>query len=315
MGTGIVANAAVVLPGLHAVAAIVWVGACGLLVRAVVSAFGKRLEAAPVLGAVPMALMTVGAGALHFTPFVAGAVVLWLVGTVLGLVTAVAVPVRLSSRRDSVIDGSWLMPVVPPMVSAATGGPLIAHFPSSVRPDALLACYALFGISLFAAVAIIGQLWGRLLHHGPGEAAAVPTLWIVLGPLGQSVTAAHALAGAAGEVLPDRYAAGAEVFALLYGVPTLGFAMLWLAFAAAVTLRTARADGGLPFTPAWWAFTFPVGTCVTGAAGLAAQTGSAMFEGLAIALYLLLVVAWATVATRTVAARVRVAGVRRATVR
>ncbi|WP_433058921.1 C4-dicarboxylate ABC transporter [Dactylosporangium sp. CS-033363] len=326
MGTGIVGNAALALPGhvpgLHASAAVIWVVAAALLVRAAVGAVGRPLDpaTAPVLGAVPMALMTVGAGALHFTPYVGVAVALWLAGTVLGLVTAVAVPFMITVRsetqgREPEMTGAWLMPVVPPMVSAATGAPLIAHFPASVRPDALLACYALFGISLFAAVAIIGQLWGRLLHHGPGEPANVPTLWIVLGPLGQSVTAAHALGAAAGEVLPERYAAGAEVFALLYGVPALGFALLWLAFAAAVTLRTARSGGGLPFTPAWWAFTFPVGTCVTGAAGLAAQTGSAVFSGLAITLYLLLVAAWATVVARTVAARVRVSGLRRATAR
>lgn len=305
MGTGIVANAAVALPGhvpgLRAAAAVVWVLASALLVRAVAGAVGRRIDpaTAPVLGALPMAAMTVGAGTLLFTPLPAVALALWLTGTVLGLVTAVAVPLLLTARRDAVVTGAWLMPVVPPMVSAATGAPLIAHLPAAVRPDALLCCYALFGVSLFAAVAIIAQLWGRLLHHGPGEPATVPTLWIVLGPLGQSVTAAHALAGAARDVLAPEYARGTEVFALLYGVPTLGFALLWLAFAAAVTLRTARGDGGLPFTPAWWAFTFPVGTCVTGAAGLAVQTGSPMLETLAVALYVLLVAAWGTVAART----------------
>ncbi|MER7279515.1 TDT family transporter [Dactylosporangium sp. NPDC000244] len=322
MGTGIVANAAVALPGhvpgLHPAATVVWVLASALLVKAVVDAAGRPIDpaTAPVLGALPMALMTVGAGTLLFTPLVAVAVALWLAGTLLGLVTAVAVPLLLSARRDAVVTGAWLMPVVPPMVSAATGAPLIAHFPASVRPDALLCCYGLFGISLFAAVAIIAQLWGRLLHHGPGEPATVPTLWIVLGPLGQSVTAAHALAGPAGTVLSPEYGRGAEVFALLYGVAALGFALLWLAFAAAVTLRTARAPGGLPFTPAWWAFTFPVGTCVTGAAGLARQTGSPMFATLAVALYVLLVAAWLTVATRTVTrGRLRLSGPLRATAR
>jgi tellurite resistance protein TehA-like permease len=307
MGTGIVANAAVSLPGhtafAHRAAAVVWLLAAVLLVAVAVQGRGRVLDpaSAPLLGAPPMALMTVGAGTLLFTPWTAVAIALWLAGTLLGLVTAVAVPVLLAARRDSPITGAWLMPVVPPMVSAATGAPLVAHFPASVRPDALLFCYALFGVSLFAAIAIIGQLWGRVLHHGPGEPATVPTLWIVLGPLGQSVTAAHALA----EAVQPQYRRGAEIFALLYGVPVLGFALLWLAFAAALTLRTARGAEGLPFTPAWWAFTFPVGTCVTGAAGLAAQTGSPLLATLAVALYLALVAAWAVVGTRTLAADVR----------
>jgi hypothetical protein len=45
------------------------------------------------------------------------------------------------------------MPVVPPMVSAANGALLIPHVGSAQgRLTLLLACYAMFGISLFASV-------------------------------------------------------------------------------------------------------------------------------------------------------------------
>jgi hypothetical protein len=47
----------------------------------------------------------------------------------------------------------------------------------------------------------------------------------------------------------DRVAVtgGAAVFALLYGVPVWGFAMLWLVLAAAITVRTAlRTTGDQP---------------------------------------------------------------------
>jgi tellurite resistance protein TehA-like permease len=84
----------------------------------------------------------------------------------------------------------------------------------------------MFGISLFASVIIITQIWSRLVQHKTGSAVMVPTLWIVLGPLGQSVTAAGNLGTQAAHVLPAPYAAGAGVFALLYGVPTWGFAMM-----------------------------------------------------------------------------------------
>jgi tellurite resistance protein TehA-like permease len=71
------------------------------------------------------------------------------------------------------------------------------------------------------------------------------------------VTAAGNLGTSAAHVLPSPYAAGAAVFALLYGVPVWGFAMMWLALAIAITVRTARR--GLPFALTWWAFTFPLG--------------------------------------------------------
>jgi tellurite resistance protein TehA-like permease len=78
----------------------------------------------------------------------------------------------------------------------------------------------------------------------------------------------------------------------------IGFALLWASIAVAMTVRAAR--GGLPFALTWWAFTFPVGTCVTGLTGLANHTGSAAVSGAASAAYVALVLAWMTVATRTV---------------
>ncbi len=152
----------------------------------------------------------------------------------------------------------------------------------------------MFGISLFASVIIIA-----LVTHNPGAAVIVPTLWIVLGPLGQSVTAAGNLGTQAAHVLPEPYAAGAAVFALLYGVPTWGFAMMWLALAAAVTIRTAR--HGLPFALTWWSFTFPVGTCVTGTIALAARSHADVLRVASVVLFALLLVAWLVVAARTLA--------------
>jgi len=90
---------------------------------------------------------------------------------------------------------------------------------------------------------------------------------------------------------------GAAVFGLLYGVPTWGFAMIWMALAATVTLRTVRRK--MPFALTWWSFTFPLGTVVTGTSALAARVHLPAFAWGSLALYVLLVAAWATVALRT----------------
>jgi tellurite resistance protein TehA-like permease len=205
---------------------------------------------------------------------------------------------------DDSAFGGWLMPVVPPMVSAATGAALVPHLPpGQARLTLLLACYAMFGMSLIASLVIIPQIWGRLVRHKTGPAAMVPTLWIVLGPLGQSVTAANLLGRVAPDALPRPYATGAEVFGYLYGVPVWGFAMMWLALAAALTLRTARR--GMPFALTWWSFTFPLGTCVTGTSALALRLHSAAFQGAALVLFTGLGAAWALVAARTIRAGAR----------
>ncbi|GHE95671.1 C4-dicarboxylate ABC transporter [Amycolatopsis deserti] len=314
MGSGIVATA---LPAslavLRPVVTVVWALAAVWLVVLVGQLVADRRRQHrhlrdPVLvhfwGAPPMALLTIGAGAVALGrdwigtgPALGIGAVLWTAGTVLGLVTAVGVPYRMITGQVPAAEpfAGWLMPVVPPMVSAATGVALVPHLPAGQpRLALLLACYAMFGISLFATVALLPQIWHRLVTAGT-EAARVPALWIVLGPLGQSITAANLLGAVAPGVLP--FGAAAEAFGLFYGLAAWGFAMLWLAIAAAVTLRTVRA--GMPFSLTWWSFTFPVGTCVTGTSALAVVTRSALFEWAAVSLYVLLIGAWVTVVLRT----------------
>ncbi|MFI7134893.1 hypothetical protein ACIBQ1_55165 [Nonomuraea sp. NPDC050153] len=166
-----------------------------------------------------------------------------------------------------------------------------------LRLALLLGCYAMFGLGLVAALLVLAMIYSRLVHHDAPTGATVPTVWIGLGALGQVVTGLGALATAAPTALPAPYAHGAAVFALLAGVGVWGFAMLWLALAAALTVREFRA--GLPFAPTWWSFIFPLGACVTGTSALAARTGSQAFVWAAVALYALLVAAWAVVTCRS----------------
>jgi C4-dicarboxylate transporter/malic acid transport protein len=325
MGTGIVANAAALLPvhiaGLRAIAVGLWLLAAAVLVLLTAATgihwlrFPEHARRhhhdpamAPFYGAPPMALLTVGAGALLVGRDVVGlgpAVrideVLWTLGTIGGLLSTVAIPYLAFTEYKLEHDNTyatWLMPVVPPMVSAATGAALIAHLPAGQpRLTVLLACYAMFGISLFISLITITLLWARLAFHGLGPARLVPTLWIVLGPLGQSVTAAGLLGNAAPNAMPGAYTATLHATGVVYGVPVWGFAMVWLAIAAAITARTAREH--LPFSLTWWSFTFPVGTVVTGTSVLALATHADFLRYASVALYALLIAGWLTAATRT----------------
>jgi tellurite resistance protein TehA-like permease len=282
MGTGIVANAAVSLPwsfpGLPTAAMVVWLGAALLLILLAVGYLRQRalrLHAGdPVMaqffGAPPMALLTVGAGALLLGRRLIGAEaaldvdwVLWSLGTVLGLVTACAVPYLMVTRHRFAPDaafGGWLMLVVPPMVSAATGALLVPRAPAGqVRLALFLGCYAMLGLGLVAVLLVLAMIYGRLVHHEAPSGTVVPTVWIGVGALGQSVTALGTLAAAAPSALPAPYARGTAVFALLGGIVVWGFSMLWLVLATGLTVRTIQT--GLPFAPTWWSFIFPVGAC------------------------------------------------------
>jgi C4-dicarboxylate transporter/malic acid transport protein len=331
MGTGIVAVAAHGLPwtppGLATVAAAFWALATVLLVvlsaatavhwvRYPSVARGHVLD--PVMshfyGAPPMAMMTVGAGTLLVGHRLLGDGlalsldwVLWGAGTAAGLSAAAIVPylmfVRHGLRADQVFGG-WLMPIVPPMVSASTGALLVPYASPGVgRTGLLLACYAMFSAALIASVFIISRIVGRLARHDVGEPRLVPTLWIVLGPLGQSITAANLLGGVAHLVLPANYAHALVVLGLGYGAVVLIGALAYAALATAVTVRVARDH--LPFSLTWWSFTFPVGTVVTGTSGLARHTDAGLLRAAAVVLFGGLLAAWTTVAVRTVRGAVR----------
>jgi C4-dicarboxylate transporter/malic acid transport protein len=325
MGTGIVANAAALLPvhvpGLRGFAVGVWVFAAVMLALLIVATaihwlrYPERARRhhhdpamAPFYGAPPMALLTVGAGALlvgrdlvGLGPAVRIDEILWTLGTFTGLLSTVAIPYLAFTDYELVHQdtyATWLMPIVPPMVSAATGAALIEHLPAGQpRLALLLVCYAMFGISLFISLITITLLWGRLAFHGPGPARLVPTLWIVLGPLGQSITAAGLLGNAAPNAILAPYAKAMHATGVVYGIPVWGFAMIWLTIAAAITVRTAREH--LPYSLTWWSFTFPVGTVVTGTSVLALATHADFLRYASVALYALLIAAWVTAAIRT----------------
>ncbi|WP_142216149.1 TDT family transporter [Streptomyces sp. SLBN-118] len=325
MGTAIVASAGaglpVAVPGLRTACTAVWALSAAMLAvvltaraahwahhRDQARAHLADPAVAPFYGCLSMALLAVGIGTLTVgrdaigeRAAVATAATLFGAGTLIGLAAAVVVPYLMVVRRrvaPATASPVWLLPVVPPMVSASLGPLLVPHLPAGQwRESLLFASYAMFGISLLATLIILPVVFSRLIQHGALPLALTPTLFLVLGPLGQSTTAVNKLGDVAPAAIGAQYAQGFGAFAVIYGVPVLGFALMWLVLAAAMVVRAARK--GMPFTMSWWAFTFPVGTCVTGAEGLAHHTGLVALEWLAACLYVLLVTAWAVTGSRT----------------
>ncbi len=165
------------------------------------------------------------------------------------------------------------MPVVPPTVSATTGALLLPHVPDGALRTAFAAlCWTLLLLSVAGTLRVLALLARRVRAHGFGDPATAPAWFIVLGPLGQSVTAVHHLGGPVGWV----------------GPPVVVAALAWAVVATVVVLR-ARPRFGLT----WWSFTFPVATLVTATAGLGWGVVSAGLTGV-------LVVAFVVVAAGTV---------------
>lgn len=92
---------------------------------------------AQFFGAPPMALLTIAGGTLlmghHIFPPETALTITWtpwFVGILGGLLSAVIIPFRLFTHYEvnsNAAFGGWLMPVVPPMVSATIGAMLIPY--------------------------------------------------------------------------------------------------------------------------------------------------------------------------------------------
>ncbi|MFC4602629.1 C4-dicarboxylate ABC transporter [Rhodococcus kronopolitis] len=319
MGTGIVAVGAaalpVHLPGHLVVARTFWLlaaaallvlsvatGALWLLHREHALAHARNAATAPFFGAVAMGILTVGAGTLAAgadligdRPAAAIAMTLWLIGTAVGVVVAAVIPARMVTGTPT---PAWLMPVVAPMVSASTGAALLSHLPSGpARLALLVACYALFVFALTAASAVLVTVIGHTRSHGLPALAAMPTVWIPLGVIGQSVAAANLLGRYAGDAVGPAVAADLHAFGVGYGRVVGGLGVL--AFGLACVLTVHAANRGLRFTMSWWSFTFPIGTCAVGAGALSVATGSMATAWLSAALLALLVTVWCLVAAQT----------------
>ncbi|WP_424807759.1 TDT family transporter [Rhodococcus sp. 27YEA15] len=330
MGTGIVSVAAGSLESeltqLKVVAEVFWLLGVTVLL-CLVSAFSAhwskhRVQALtylrtpamfPFYGAVAMAFLTVGSATgitgptfLGTDVAIAVSTTLWTAGTALGLITyAVMVQRLLRHGGAAAAMPFWLLPVVPPMVSASTGAAVYAHLGDGVTRTAMLTfCYALFALALIAAVGILVAVLRQFARNRAAGGAmiprnAIPTLWIPLGVIGQSVAASNLLAAAAHHTMSDPHAEVLRSFGIVYGsvVGSIGA----VAFVAVTVVTVAALRGGLDFSLGWWSFTFPIGACAVGAGAFAAATDSLLIEIVAVALLSVLIPVWATVAVRTVA--------------
>jgi len=326
MGTGIVATTSARFDWVshHFVAfgRVIWILAAAWLLALIVGLTGSWIlhrNAAlsllrdpvvlPFYGTVPMALLTVGSGSLLLAPDMIGDVAVWLgvalwsTGTALGVTTAIALPVRavVSGGADVHALPSWMLPVVPPMVSATTGAGVLEQIPVSQFRTAFLAgCCGLFGMGLIVALMTLAVVYWRLVCLGTPGLNATPTIWIPLGVIGQSMAAANLLAMHSASprlpvypALPDLRGAG-----VMFGIVMLGFAVFWIAFASAVTTHGIRR--GAPFTVSWWSVIFPLGATTLGISALAEASDSGLLRVSAFGLYVALIGAWAVVAIRSI---------------
>ena len=208
------------------------------------------------IGAIPMGFATIVNGMIIIWPVSASSVaiteVMWWVDVALAVISVLLVPFFMFTAHQHSIEqmtAAWLLPIVPPEVTAASGGLLAQHLASAAAAAVIYVSYVLWSISVLLSMGILAILFLRLaLHKLPHRDMAV-SAWLPLGPLGTGAMAMITLGVADQHVFSGTDLTGMAQFGAMAGlfvaVLLWGFGLWWMLMAAFFTLRYL--GEGLPF--------------------------------------------------------------------
>ena len=228
---------------------------------------------------------------------------MWIIGTCLGLATAVGFAAVLFRGRAGDPTPAWGLAIVPPMVSATTGATQVPHLTAaSDRIVLLVVSVGCFFAALALGTAVFIVAYEHAWRRAPLPLHASAASWIPLGIVGQSTAAAQAMAQQSKTLAVPEVGPVLQAMANLYGEVVLAVGVPLFMWALVVTVRGLR--GRMPFSPGWWATTFPVGTCCLGAHLLAVGTGAGWLDYVSVALLIFLLVNWTVCALASIGALV-----------
>ncbi|KAL0259313.1 Plasma membrane sulfite pump involved in sulfite metabolism [Diplodia seriata] len=277
------------------------------------------------LGTFPMGLATI----INMTVFVCvpawgdGAARLawglWWIDAALSLATCMYLPFAIMSLHGGTelrtMTAAWLLPIVSPIVAAATGGIVAEALPDAHHAaTTVVASYVLWGTGVPLALVVLVIYFHRLTIHKLPAREVIVSVFLPLGPLGQGGFAIMQLGKVARAVFPVTGTLGGEaagdkalslastagdvlyVAGWLLAVVMWGFGLVWLFFALATISRCAR----FPFNMGWWGFTFPLGVFTVSTVTIGKELPSPFFTVLGTVLSVVVTLLWMGVALGTV---------------
>lgn len=230
----------------------------------------------PFWGTVSMGYLSVGSATAAVIPAyfpryeaVAWYIVgfMWLVGVVIGVISALTFAYRMAHHSWGAPHFVWGLAVVGPMVASNAGAHLSVHLPIHWGAVTYVLSLGCFVITFSLAIPIFTRAYAHVWSVQPLALVAAASSWIPLGFVGQSTAAAQAFALYLPQFADGPLVDAFMLLALIYGWVMVAIGLPLAVWAAIVTLRAFR--NRIPFTPGWWATTFPIGTMSLGASALA----------------------------------------------
>jgi tellurite resistance protein TehA-like permease len=215
---------------------------------------------------------------------------LWWINAFLSLATCISMPFIVFHRHKPGLqntNAALLLPIVPVVVAAATGGIVAEYLPDAGHAyTTLVMSYILWGIGQLLSACVLALYFHRLTVHSIPPREVIVSVFLPVGFLGQGGFGIQQLGKVAVQRLHDTsiFAAanvdatrGAEILYVLGVFLALimwGFALVWVCFA----LTSLATTQNFPFNMGWWGFTFPLGVWGTCTGGLASNLDSEFFK-------------------------------------
>ena len=226
-----------------------------------------------------------------------------IIGAVLAIALSLSWASLLTSAKFDLaaVNGGWLIPPAINLIVPLCIAPQMLAHPDQA-PWLLGLGLAFYGVGALLFIPIFTLIIARLFLREPPPNATMPALWTPLAPaalLGLSLLRLLQ-AGATAGVLPGD----AIVVGIVLSAMGVGLGLWWAVFAT-VRLTHVRRSGGLPFSPGWWGFVFPIAALELSMGNLADLMLSGPIETVAFLGFVCLLVAWIIVAARSATAVLR----------
>ena len=227
--------------------------------------------------------------------------VLWWINVVLALFSCMGIPFIMFHHEGFAIEkmtAAWLLPVVPAVVAAATGGLMATVLAPENALITILTSYALWGMGMGQSMLVVALYMQRLMAYKLPAAEVIVSAFLPLGPLGQGSYGIVQLSRAGLDTFPKVNFVGSAASAraiydisVVFGLIIWAMGVWWLMHAVlAIGLRCAQ--GRLKFNMGFWGFVFPLGVFTAATITLGKSLTSEFFNYLSLILIVVVVVLW-----------------------
>lgn len=251
------------------------------------------------LGTIPMALATIGnATVIIVVPRYGNWAVqlswsIWWLDLLLSCSSVIGLPLLMFQAHSLSLEAmtaAWLLPIVPAVVCAASGGLVASVLPIARMQITIFISYVLWGIGMSLSFLVMAFYFHRLTIHSLPNSEVIISAFLPLGPCGQGVYGIIQLAKSGKQMFDATKFANSEqagdvisVISVLVGLLLWGVGLWWL-FHGAFCLLIRAFSSKLKFNIGFWGLIFPLGVFVAGTIALAENLPSAFFSYLSLVL-------------------------------